>query len=85
MNIESAFTQEAIDMTGTALDDEEERAVRDIISQIDESAGIANAGVICFTAGRAYQADLDNQIQVSMSPGLAAEFMSYLYEKTQEG
>lgn len=87
MNIEDAFTEEAIATLDTNVGGEEERELREVIKKIYVGNEInwanehLNVAVLCFVAGRTYQTDLEAEqghITVSMTPDTVSEFIEYL-------
>ena len=92
MEIEDAFTQEALENMSVGGGDEDE--IRKIIRNIYESNQIEyhveeeNVAVLCFVAGRAYQASLDGVLEegivVTMSPDAASLFIEYLTLRLKE-
>lgn len=86
MEIPDAFTAGAIEQTDTNVDGEEETQLREMIKHVyatQEGAHYSqeqeNVGVLCFVAGRAYQADLDT-INIPMSPQMIQQFLQFLSE-----
>jgi hypothetical protein len=92
MDIEDAFTQEAIEATGTNVGGEEEAELRGVIRNIYESNQFdvpndpeENVAVLCFVAGRAYQHGLDAVenvvVNVPMSGLVVGEFIEFLAQR----
>lgn len=86
MDIQDAFTQEAIAAAGVDVGGPEEDELRELIathvlaeSSSDNPAQMLNACVLCFVAGRAFQFD-QTVINVPMNPAMIGEFLSYLSE-----
>lgn len=89
MDIEDAFTEEAISAADTNIQGVEEAALKDVIKRIYVTNDIANSdddvqvAALAFVAGRTYQADLQPTptLAVPMSPALVGEFMEYLSQR----
>jgi hypothetical protein len=91
MDVEEAFTQEAIARYDTNVDGEVEDDLRNIITQIYTTNEIAgptddqlNINMLCFVAGRTYQADLPAGpilIDIPMTPDEVHEYIAYLAQK----
>lgn len=90
MDIDDAFTQEAINSSGMNVEGEEERELRTIIRNIYESNELEhdlnaeNIAVLSFVAGRVYQADqngFSSTVTVPMSGELVGEFIEFLRER----
>lgn len=90
MDISDAFTQEAIEQTNTSLSAEEEEELRNTLRTIFTTAELAEAdepmetiAVLCFVAGRAYQADQPptEGVVVSMTPQVVEEFLDFLVRR----
>jgi len=83
MDIQDAFTPEAIDAAGTNVSDEEEQQVaamaRRVLSegQISHNQEIVNICLLMFVAGRTHQSDR-LRIPIYMSPGLISQFLEFL-------
>jgi hypothetical protein len=87
MDIEDAFTQEAIQAADTNVGGAEEDEIRELIQRLVEDNEVenlsndqANVMVLAFVAGRTYQANLE-VFPVPMSRQLMMEFMEYLVKK----
>ena len=86
MEIEDAFTQEAIQNAETDVSGDMETEVRSMIDRVCQANEIQltrdeqNIAVLCFVAGRTYQDSL-NMIQVDMTPNMATEFMAFLAQR----
>jgi len=90
MDVEDAFTEEAITTLGTNVSDEIEEQLKDIVTRIyssnqfpppnDEDLNIA---VLCFVAGRTYQSDqVDvNNFPIVMNIAMVQEFLEFLVAK----
>jgi hypothetical protein len=88
MEIQEAFTQEAIERMDTNIEGEDELAVRRVIQQVyaanemdlpdEPEEGIA---VLCFVAGRTYQSETVGSIPITMTPEMMTEFMDFLVQK----
>lgn len=93
MDIESAFTQEAIAAADVDIVGDEEAAVREVVQKIfatnelmlgeEETQRVfENVAILCFVAGRAYQqSDAQVQIPVTMSPELVSQFLEFLSQR----
>ena len=83
MEIEDAFTQEAISTTDTNVEGEDEARVRKMIRAVYESNQLElsddheNISVLMFVAGRAYQ-EGNSGIQIEMSRQELVEYSRYL-------
>ena len=86
MDIEDAFTEEAINKYDTNVTGETEAEVHDIIERIYRSNEIeatddhAKVAILAFVAGRTYQADLAEEpiITVEMNGQLVSDFLRFL-------
>lgn len=87
MDVEDAFTEEAINALGTNVADETEAELKDIIMRIYSTNEIPppnehdiNVAMLCFVAGRTYQSDQQGPapLSVEMTPQLASEFIHFL-------
>lgn len=90
MDVEDAFTEEAINALGTNVADEIEVELKDIITRIYNTNEIApmtddhvNIAMLCFVAGRTYQHDLTEPavISIELTPQTATEFIHFLVER----
>lgn len=92
MEIEDAFTTEAIEALGTNVDGELEDGLRDVIARIYSSNELdvptedtVNIAVLCFVAGRTYQfdeqPDVSLTIPIPMTPDEVHEYIAYLSQK----
>jgi len=90
MEIEEAFTQEAIETFDTNVEGEDEHYVRDMIRKIYEAhemthdLGHASVAILSFVAGRTYQAALDKEQSAFLMPmdqAMMAEFIGFLVQK----
>lgn len=93
MDVEDAFTTEAIESADTNVDGVLEETIRDIIMRIystneldKPSEDNMNVAVLCFVAGRTYQLNVDEQsppamIEIPMTPDEVHEYISYLSRK----
>lgn len=86
MDIEDAFTQEAIAAAGTNAGGELEEEIRELIRRIysdNEIEGMEagdqheDIALLCFIAGRTYQAS-EGSIRINMTPGLLSRFLEFL-------
>ena len=86
MDITDAFTTGAIETSGTNVDGEIEDEVREIIRNIyvtNEIEGMEagdqheDIAVLCFVAGRTYQAH-EGSIRINMSPDLLSRYLEFL-------
>lgn len=93
MDIDEAFTQDAIENFDTNVHGEEEQAVREMVLKVFETNNVTLGGtevvdisVLCFVAGRTYQADRDSDPKVTlrMSRQMANEVMDYFAQKLEE-
>ena len=87
MDIETAFTVDAIDAANTNVDGDDENELRDVIRRIYETNQFdkpnepeENIAVLCFVAGRAYQAT-NQRLTVEMSREMVGEFLDFLVER----
>jgi hypothetical protein len=90
MDVEDAFTEEAINALGTNVVDETEDELRDIIKRIYTTNEIApvtddhvNIAMLCFVAGRTYQSDQTEPavVSIEMTPQTATDFIHFLVER----
>jgi hypothetical protein len=89
MDVEDAFTEDAINALGTNVADETEDELKNIITRIYSTNEIAvsdddvNIGMLCFVAGRTYQHDLDAPptLAIEMTPQTVRDFIQFLTEK----
>ena len=90
MDVEDAFTEEAINALGTNVADETEAELKDIIKRIYVTNEIAppndddiNVAMLCFVAGRTYQSDLVEPavVSIEMTPQTARDFIHFLVER----
>jgi hypothetical protein len=85
MEIEDAFTQEAIELYDTNVEGADEEKVRAMAQAVAKSNGVElsddheSIGVLMFVAGRTYQEG--KGLTVPMSKALASEFMEFLAQK----
>jgi hypothetical protein len=87
MDIETAFTVDAIDIAGTNVGDDDENELREIIRKIYESNQFdvpnepaENIAVLCFVAGRTYQHDAE-EFQIPIPISLVVPFMEFLAQR----
>jgi len=86
MEIEEAFTTEAIAAAGTNVTDEEEPRLVEMIrhvysvNEVSHNDQLVELAVLMFVAGRTHQADRIT-IPVQMSLELANQFMEFLAAK----
>jgi hypothetical protein len=89
MDIEDAFTPEAIQAAGTNVEGAEEEELRQLITRVfvdneinwsDEQVSVA---VLTFVAGRTYQSDqVDmNNFPIVMNVAMVQEFLEFLVAK----
>jgi hypothetical protein len=87
MDVEDAFTEEAITTLGTNVSDETEEELKNIIMRIYGSNEFPppndqdiNIAVLCFVAGRTYQTDQQEPapLSIEMTPELTREFIHFL-------
>jgi hypothetical protein len=92
MDIEDAFTTEAIAAAGTNIDGEDDEYLRNLILRIfasnefeQPSDNDVRVAALCFVAGRTYQSDLDSEvmIEIPMTPDEVHEYIAYLAQKGQ--
>ena len=88
MDIEDAFTEEAITSTDTNVGGDEENQLRKMIKQLyaankmDQTPDDENLAVLCFVAGRAYQTQFnDVEIPVYMNTGTINAFVEFLVQR----
>jgi hypothetical protein len=90
MDVEDAFTEEAISRFGTNVEDETETELKDIITRIyttneldPPNADDLNVAVLCFVAGRTYQSDQSGEvtIPIPMTPNEVHEYIAYLAQR----
>lgn len=83
MDIEDAFTQEAIEAAGTDVGGAEEDELSAVIGRVCQAHEVELTqpemvvATLCFIAGRTYQYDA-TMINIPMSPLLVAQFMRFL-------
>jgi len=83
LDIEDAFTQEAIAAAGVDVDDNDEAVVRDVIRRVAQvhevelNSDEESLAVLCFVAGRAYQ-EGNSVISVEMTRQELVEYSRYL-------
>ena len=86
MDIADAFTEEAIADTDTNVGGDEENELRQLIKQLyasnqmDHNLDEENVAVLCFVAGRAYQA-ANQRLRVDMSREMVGEFLEFLVQR----
>lgn len=99
MDIEDAFTQEAIAAADTNVEGADEEYLRDLIGRIyttndlpAPSHDALNVAMLCFVAGRTYQSDLEQIAEetsglmtVALSPKAVSAFINLLLEQRAEG
>lgn len=85
MDIEDAFTEEAITALDTNVVDDVEAELREVITkifvsnEITWSDGHVNVALLAFVAGRTYQSDLQpDDIQVSLPTEVWKEFIQFM-------
>lgn len=92
MDIEEAFTQEAIERCDTNIDGEMEEDLKTLIGQIystnklpPQSDDDLNVAMLCFVAGRTYQYDLSGEstalINIPMTPDEVYSYIAYLTQR----
>lgn len=92
MDVEDAFTQEAIAAARTDVDGELETEVREMIHRVCQAAETElsheqeNVALLCFIAGRTYQNDLTDEplIAVQMNGQLVSDFLRFLAQEGRE-
>lgn len=92
MDIEDAFTQDAIAAADTNVGGEEEDALREVITRIMQMQGVESSNpratadlcVLCWVAGRTYQSDQVPGVAVTMGPELIGEFLNFLVQRSTE-
>lgn len=93
MDIEDAFTTEAIEALDTNLDVEDEATVREVIKRIYTTNDLQqptddhlNVAVLCFVAGRTYQ-DMGSPpsgpplVEIPMTPDEVHQYIAYLSQR----
>jgi hypothetical protein len=88
MDIEDAFTQEAIAAAGTNVEGTEEARLREIIRNIYTTNGLSkglsedheNIAVLCFVAGRTFQTD-EVITHIPIPIEIVPEFMEFLAQR----
>lgn len=89
MDIEDAFTNEAIDAADANVGGEEEAALREVIQVVFQRNEVmatpdhANIAVLCFIAGKTYQFHTGDEMKytVKMNQEMVGEFMEFLLKK----
>jgi hypothetical protein len=92
MDIEDAFTSEAIERYDTNVDGVLEVDLRTLIQQVYTTNQLPspnedhlNVAVLCFVAGRTYQVEespgLEPLIEIPMTPDEVHEYIAYLSKK----
>lgn len=93
MDVEDAFTEDAINRLGTNVGDETEEELKDIITRIYTTNEIdpmtddhMNVAMLCFVAGRTYQTGQQEPavpatLSIEMTPQLTSEFIRFLVER----
>jgi hypothetical protein len=93
MEIEDAFTQEAIERYDTNVDGQIEEDLRMLVTQIYNTNQLPppsdddlNVAMLCFIAGRTYQVDQEPEmpeavIEIPMTPDEVHEYIAYLSKK----
>lgn len=90
MEIEEAFTQEAIAAAETNVLGEDEEYLRDLIGRVYATNEIPaptndalNIAMLCFVAGRTYQSDMTTEMErmIEIPISAAKEFIRFLTEK----
>ena len=92
MDIEDAFTQEAIAVADTNVAGDDEEYLRQMARRICAENEIPpmdeqheQLALLFFVAGRTYQSDLSSEepesIEIEMTPRTAREFIRFLTEK----
>jgi hypothetical protein len=93
MDIEDAFTSDAINASDTNVEGEVDQRLRDLIVQIYASNELpppndndVNIAALCFVAGRTYQYDLSGEstalINIPMTPDEVYSYISYLTQRS---
>ena len=89
MDIESAFTQEAIAAAGVDVGGDEENEVRAMIdkicvaNEVELTRDEQSVAVLCFVAGRAYQAEQPQLVPVFLTPGLISSYLQFLESREE--
>lgn len=87
MDIEDAFTQEAIAAMDTNVEGDEEEQLRDTIQRVYSTNELElthdheNVAVLCFVAGRTYQQGIE--VSVPMSLPMLLEFNRFMMQRGQ--
>lgn len=91
MDIEEAFTAEAVERAGTNVTGELEAELRLMLQSVVNANEIAafteeheDTAVLAFIAGRTYQTD-QNRITIHMPPRLHERFLEFLEATIEEG
>lgn len=85
MEIEDAFTQEAIALTDTNVEGDEESKVREMIravyksNEVELSDDHENIAILMFVAGRAYQEG--KGFQITLTRPLVASWIEFLQQQ----
>jgi len=83
LDIEDAFTQEAIAAAGVDVGGEDENEIREVIRKVSQVSEVElgrdeeSLAVLCFVAGRAYQ-EGNSVISVEMTRQELVEYSRYL-------
>lgn len=89
MDLEDAFTEEAITALDTNVEGPEEKTLKEIITRVFQTNEInwsddtVNVAVLCFVAGRTYQSGLESEqtVTIDMTPQTARDFIMFLTQK----
>jgi hypothetical protein len=87
MDIEDAFTTEAIEAAGTNVGGTEEAGVREVIATVLQQQSvppnteqITDLAVLAFVAGRTYEND-HAAVTLRMTPRIMSAFLQYCIDK----
>jgi len=84
MDIEDAFTPEAIEAAGTNVDGAEEAALREVlvgaIPDNDSAHQVIDLAVLAFVAGRTYEND-QAAVTLRMTPRIMSAFLQYCIDR----
>lgn len=89
MDIEEAFTTEAIGAAGTNVSGDEETRLAEMIRhvysvhEVSHNDDLVNLAMLMFVAGRTYQVG-ETRLQFSASPRVAGLFMEFLAQGVPE-
>jgi len=84
MDIEDAFTPEAINAAGTNVSGEEEAALREVlVGALPDAEGahqVVDLAVLAFVAGRTYEND-HAAVTLRMTPRVMSAFLQYCIDR----